>query len=94
MGVYEIHDDDCGAELHTDGWCPDCRFYPDMQSVALVERKPPIDRPGMRDDLLAMAERATRALVWGCDTMPFHRLRDLRDHRIECRTFAAELEQR
>lgn len=31
-----IHDDDCGAFLDRFGRCHRCRFYPDMQSTALV----------------------------------------------------------
>jgi len=31
-----VHDDDCGTEL-VDGFCPRCRFSPDMQSTAFVD---------------------------------------------------------
>lgn len=27
-----FHDDDCGELLDSDGKCPKCGFYPDMQS--------------------------------------------------------------
>lgn len=33
-----VHDDDCGEVLTGDGFCPKCKFYPDMQSTAFRSR--------------------------------------------------------
>ena len=37
--LVKIHDDDCDAILDPDGKCPRCGFYPDMQSIALIDPK-------------------------------------------------------
>ncbi len=32
-----FHDDSCGELLDSEGMCPKCKFYPDMQSTAFRE---------------------------------------------------------
>lgn len=30
------HDDGCQSKLLLNGWCPDCKLFPDMQSIQFL----------------------------------------------------------
>jgi hypothetical protein len=42
--MERFHDDDCGEALDEHGFCPKCKFHPDMQSVGLRAVQVKIER--------------------------------------------------